>query len=238
MFPLPSFKRCLLKLSGEIFSSDDADLSAKRMKAIATSLCQFIQEGKELAIVIGGGNFFRGVSLEEMGIQRTTGDAMGMLATLINGIALQEAIEKEGFSAEVLSALPCPSVVATFERRQALSFLKTSKIVILAGGTGHPFFTTDTAAALKACELDIDILLKGTKVDGIFDKDPLKEKGAVKFDTLTYEEVLAKRYGVMDLSAVALCMQNQIPLFVFNMSLLNRPINEWLGQKRYGTVVN
>lgn len=232
-------KRLLLKLSGEILAKDQAfGINPASCQEIALSLQEIQQEGFEIGIVIGGGNIFRGINLNEDGVNRTPADQMGMLATLINGIALQQALERLGCSTRVLSALDCPKVVESYNWKNAQEYLLRGEILIFVGGTGNPYFTTDTAAALRASEIHADILLKATKVDGIYNKDPIKNQDAVKYDNLTYSQFLAEKLQVMDATAVTLCRNNQIPILVFNMKMLGKEnIATLLSDKNHGTLV-
>lgn len=233
-----NYKRILLKLSGEILSGDQKfGIHGSACQEIASAIKKMQQEGFEIAIVIGGGNIFRGVNLKELGMHRTPADQIGMLATLMNGISLQQALEGMGCKARVMSALDCPKVAESYNWHLAMEYLSKGEILIFVGGTGNPYFTTDTAAALRANEIHADILMKATKVDGIYNKDPLKNRDAVKYDTLTYSKLLSEKLEVMDATAAALCMSNKLPIFVFNMSLLNQqPLTRILAEKK-GTLV-
>ena len=205
---------------------------------LAKAIKEMSDSGHEVAIVIGGGNIFRGVELKTLGLQRTPADHMGMLATLINGIALQQALIAVGCSAKVMSALECPQVADPYNWSKALEYLAAGTVLIFVGGTGNPYFTTDTAAALRASEIHADILLKATKVDRIFNKDPLKHPEAVQYHTMSYSQVLAEKLEVMDATAIALCRSNSIPIFVFNMGLLGKQgINTILTKNDLGTLV-
>lgn len=195
--------------------------------------------GLEIGIVIGGGNIFRGINLEAIGIARSPADQMGMLATLINGVALQEALESIGCKAKVLTALDCPKVAESYTWHAAMQALKSKMVVIFVGGTGNPYFTTDTAAALRASEIQADALFKATKVDGIYSKDPLKYTDAVKYHSLSYSQMLAKNLGVMDATAVALCRNNRIPILVFDMQKLkSENLSQLLSQENFGSLVS
>lgn len=218
----PLYKRILLKISGEMLMGKQEfgiDRSACRQLAKALSALQ--RDGMQIAVVIGGGNIFRGIRLEDDGVERSAADQMGMLATLINGISLREALLAIGTKAKVMTALECPKVAEAFDREKALESLNGGTLLIFVGGTGNPYFTTDSAAALRACEIDADILAKATKVDGIYTKDPIQHPDAIKYDTLTYSQALSDRLGVMDATALALCRSNRIPIFVFNMHRLS-----------------
>lgn len=233
------YQRILLKLSGEtLMGSQPFGINQDACTSLAKAIKGMHDEGLEVAIVIGGGNIFRGIHLKELGMKRTPADQMGMLATIINGIALQQALESIGCQAKVLSALECPQAVESYNWSKALDYLSKGVILIFSGGTGNPYFTTDTAAALRASEIHADILLKATKVDGIYSKDPLKFSDAVKYDTVNYSQVLAEKLEIMDASSIALCRNNQIPIFVFNMLLLEKkPISAILSVPMQGTLV-
>ncbi|MDH4134600.1 MAG: UMP kinase, partial [Gammaproteobacteria bacterium] len=192
--------------------------------------------GVELALVVGGGNFFRGVSVGAQGMDRAQADYMGMLATVMNGLALQDAFGKAGIPSAVLSGLAVPGVVEGYSRTGALAHLAAGRIVIFAGGTGNPFFTTDTAASLRGLEIGADAVLKATKVDGVYDRDPMKHKDAVRYETLTYDEALARRLGVMDATALALCREQNLPLRVFSINKPGSLLRIVLGESE-GTLV-
>lgn len=191
---------------------------------LAKALLALQQEQMQIALVIGGGNIFRGIRLEDSGMQRSAADQMGMLGTLINGIALQQALHALGAKSKVMTALECPKVAEAYNWEKAIESLNEGTLLIFVGGSGNPYFTTDSAAALRACEINADVLAKATKVDGIYTKDPLKFKDAVKYDTITYSQALSDQLGVMDATAIALCRSNRLPIFVFNMQrLLDQP---------------
>jgi uridylate kinase len=212
------YRRILLKLSGEAFQNrrDGGSLDFDTFLAMARQLKKVRAKGVEIAIVVGGGNIFRGLPGEGCGIDRTTGDYMGMLATVINSLALQSALEREGLYTRVMSAISMPAVAEPFIRRRAIRHLEKGRIVIFGAGTGNPFFTTDTAAALRASEIEADALLKATKVDGIYTEDPKKNPKARRYRTLTYREALEKRLKIMDAAAFSLCSENRIPIVVFD----------------------
>lgn len=233
------YKRILLKLSGEtLMGSQKFGIDLETCRKIALSIQKMQKKGFEIAIVIGGGNIFRGIKHQELGIERTPADQMGMLATLINGIALQQALQCIDCQASVLSALDCPKAVESYNWTRALHILSKGHVVIFVGGTGNPYFTTDTTASLRASEIHAEIILKATKVDGVYDKDPLKYPDAKKYDELTYSQVLAEKLEVMDATAIAMCRSNQIPILVFNMDLLdNGKIMDALSEKNIGTMV-
>src|SRR5260221_2600625 len=215
----PAYKRVLLKISGEGFSHEGGfGIEADAIENIARQCVDVCKLGVELAVVVGGGNFIRGATFAEDGnIPRATADYMGMLATVLNAVALQETMEKFGQPTRVLSAISVYSVCEPFIRRRAIRHLEKGRALILAAGTGNPFFTTDTCAALRATEIAADVLLKATKVDGIYDSDPKKNKAARLFHNVSYPEVLEKQLRVMDLTAITLCMERKIPLVVFNL---------------------
>jgi uridylate kinase len=215
----PVYKRVLLKISGEGFCHEGGfGIEADELEGIARQCIDVARMGIELAIVVGGGNFIRGATFAEDGhIPRATADYMGMLATVLNGVALQETMEKLGQPTRVMSAISVYSVAEPFIRRRAVRHLEKGRVVILAAGTGNPFFTTDTCAALRATEIGADVLLKATKVDGIYDKDPKKHKDATLFNNISYEHVLNEKLRVMDLTAITLAMERSIPLVVFNL---------------------
>lgn len=212
------FKRVLLKISGEaLMGEEEHGIEPGTINRIASDVKQAIDLGVEVCLVVGGGNIFRGVSGASVGIDRATGDYMGMLATVINSLALQNALEKAGVTTRVMSAIPMANVCEPYIRRKAVRHMEKGRAVIFAAGTGNPFFTTDTAAALRASEMGCDALLKGTKVDGVYSADPVKVPGATKFDQITYLDVLSKDLGVMDAAAISLARENNIPVIVFSI---------------------
>ena len=212
------YKRILLKLSGEaLLGQRDYGIDPAVVARISAEIGQVRRLGVGVGLVIGGGNIFRGIGSSEAGLRRVTGDHLGMLATVMNGLAFRDALLGEGVPARVLSALEMPRVCEPFTQRAAEQSLDAGEVVILAGGTGNPYFTTDTAAALRAIELGCDILCKATKVDGVYDADPVKHPGAKRFEEISYTEVLERRLGVMDLTAISLCMGNGMPVAVFNL---------------------
>jgi len=215
----PKYRRVVLKISGEgLCKSGGFGLDQEEINRIADEARAVAATGVELAVVVGGGNFIRGQTLAEAGhVRRATGDYMGMLATCINAMALQDTLEDLGVQSRVLSALEMKEVAEPFIRRRAIRHLEKKRIVILAGGTGNPFFTTDTCAALRASEIGADVLMKATKVDGVFSADPNKDAKATRFERLSYSEVLQKQLRVMDMTAISLCMENKIPIVVFNL---------------------
>jgi uridylate kinase len=214
----PRFKRILLKLSGEVLMGDGKiAIDPEMIGRVADEIAGVKAEGYELCIVVGGGNIFRGISGAARGMDRATGDYMGMLATVMNALAVQNALEKIGVETRVQSAIPMASVCEPFIRRRAERHLEKGRVVIFAAGVGSPFFTTDSGAALRAAEMKCDALFKGTSVDGVYDADPKKVDGAKRYETVTYDRVLADNLQVMDASAVALCRDNNIPIVVFNI---------------------
>lgn len=236
----PIYQRVLLKLSGEtLMGSQPFGIYQEACMQVANYLSHFHRAGIQVGVVIGGGNIFRGVDLRLTGMPRTPADHMGMLATLLNGVALQQALMLREVPVCLMSALECPKVAEPYHWTKALQYLESGNMVIFVGGTGNPYFTTDTAAALRASEIGADVLLKATKVDGIYNKDPLKYPDAVKYESISYSQVLAEKLQVMDATAIALCRSSQIPIFVFNMRrLIEEPIEEVLSQVHKGTWVN
>jgi uridylate kinase len=217
----PVFRRVLLKLSGEALMGADAyGINREVLTRIATELKSVVATGVQLAVVIGGGNIFRGVSSGAEGMERANADYMGMLATVMNSLALQDALEKIGVPVRVQSGLRIDQVVEPYVRRRAIRHLERGHVVVFAAGTGNPFFTTDTAASLRGLEIGADVVLKATKVDGVYDKDPKKYPDARRYETITYNEVLEKRLGVMDMASIALCRDQNLPLCVFS---INKP---------------
>lgn len=236
---MTSCKRILLKISGEMLMGDQPfGVDSKACLIVAQAVKAVRDSGIDVGVVIGGGNIFRGMSLAASGMARTPADQIGMLATLMNGLALQEALKSVGCPVKVLSAVECPRVAETYHWNLAKEYFNQRKVLIFVGGTGNPYFTTDTAAAMRACEIEADILLKATKVDGIYNKDPLRHKDAVKYDEMTYSQILAEKLQVMDATAIALCQSNQMPICVFNMRLLaEKKLIEVLSQPGLGTLV-
>lgn len=236
----PIYKRVLLKLSGEtLLGNQPFGIYQEACMQVANYLSLFHRAGIQLGVVIGGGNIFRGVDLRLTGMPRTPADHMGMLATLLNGIAIQQALMLRDMPVCLMSALECPKVAEPYNWTKAQQHLDEGNIVIFVGGTGNPYFTTDTAAALRASEIGADVLLKATKVDGVYNKDPLKYPDAIKYETISYSQVLAEKLQVMDATAVALCRSSQIPIFVFNMHrLIEEPVEEILSQVEKGTWIN
>lgn len=214
----PRFKRVLLKLSGEaLMGKRSFGIESEMLDFVADEIVSVRNLGTEIAIVIGGGNIYRGLAAAERGVDRVAGDYMGMLATVINSMALQDCLEKRGIVTRVMTAFRIEAVAEPYFRRRALRHLQKSRVIILAAGTGNPYFTTDTAAALRAMETESEVLLKATKVDGVYDSDPVKNSSAQLFERISYAEVLEKNLRVMDSTATALCKDNNIPIIVFNL---------------------
>ncbi len=215
----PVYKRVLLKLSGEaLLGSHDYGIDPAVIKRIASEIATIRQMGIEVGLVIGGGNIFRGAGLAEGGMDRVTADQMGMLATVINALALQDALESHGVLARVMSALQIHEVCEDYIRRRAVRHLEKGRVVVFAAGTGNPFFTTDTAASLRAIEIAADVLIKATKVDGVYSSDPKKDPNAQRFSHLSFDQVLADRLRVMDATSIVMCQENDLPLVVFDMT--------------------
>ena len=233
----PFYKRVLLKLSGEALMGDqEFGISSDVIYSYARQIKEIVDLGVEVSIVIGGGNIFRVISGATQGVDRVTGDHMGMLATVINSLALQNAIEKLGVPTRVQTAIEMPKIAEPFIKRKAQRHLEKGRVVIFGAGTGNPYFTTDTAAALRAIEMNTEAVLKATKVDGIYDKDPVKYADAVKYNVVTYTEVLNKDLKVMDATAISLCRENKLPIVVFN-SLEEGNIKKVIMGEKIGTVV-
>jgi len=215
----PVFKRILLKLSGEALAADQGfGVDPKRIHEVAAELAEVRALGAQIAIVVGGGNFFRGVAVQAKEMDRVSADHMGMLATVINALALQDALEKQGVYTRVQSAIEMNQVAEPFIRRRAIRHLEKGRVVIFAGGTGNPYFSTDTAASLRAMEIKADAILKATKVDGIYDADPVLVKDATKFESITYMDVLKLGLKVMDSTAISLCKDNNLPIIIFDLN--------------------
>lgn len=214
------YRRIMLKLSGEALMGDASyGIDPATIQAVASEVARVHSLGLELALVIGGGNIYRGVRAATEGVERATGDYMGMLATVINALAMQNALEKEGVQTRVMSALEIREIAEPYIRRRAMRHLEKGRIVIFAAGTGNPYFSTDTAAALRAAEIGAQVILKATKVDGVYDSDPKVNSDAVRFDELTYGDFIAKGLKVMDATAVTMCMENGLPIKVFNLRI-------------------
>ncbi|MBT5933047.1 UMP kinase [Crocinitomicaceae bacterium] len=232
------YKRILLKLSGEsLMGTKQFGIDNQRISSYAEQIKGIHESGHEVAIVIGGGNIFRGVQAEEGGMDRTHGDYMGMLATMINSMALQAALESHGVHTRLQSAIEMKAIAEPFIRRKAVRHLEKGRVVIFGAGTGNPFFTTDSAASLRAIEINADIILKGTRVDGIYSADPEKDKNATKYDTITFDEVYKLGLNVMDLTAFTLCKENDLPIVVFDMDTPGN-LEKLLSGVNIGTLVS
>ena len=215
----PVYRRILLKLSGEVLAGEqDFGIDPIKATQLANEIKSIHEMGVDIILIIGGGNIFRGLQAASKGMDRVTGDYLGMLATIMNAISLQDALEKTGVETRTLSAITVSQISEPYIRRRALRHLDKGRVVIVAGGTGNPYFTTDTAAALRATELKAQVLLKGTKVDGVFDKDPVVHSDAVRYNNVSFTEVLGKNLRVMDLTAITLCKENALPICVFNIN--------------------
>ncbi len=235
---MAKYQRILLKLSGEALAGDNkSGINTDILDQMADDVAQVVETGVQLGIVIGGGNIFRGVAASAQGMDRASSDYMGMLATCINALALQDALEKKNLATRVQSAIEMAEIAEPYIRRKAMRHLEKGRVVIFAAGTGNPYFTTDTAAALRAMEINAEVILKATKVDGIFDKDPMAHKDAVLFDKLSYIEVLNKGLKVMDSTAISLCMDNNLPIITFNLTKPGNIARVVKGEK-IGTIVS
>ena len=233
----PKYKRVLLKLSGEALMGDgDFGIDPKVLDRMALEVGQLVGIGVQVGMVIGGGNLFRGAALSAAGMDRVTGDHMGMLATVMNALAMRDALERSNISTRVMSAIPMSGVVEHYDRRRALRDLKDGEVVIFSAGTGNPFFTTDSAACLRGIEIDADVVLKATKVDGVYNADPMIDTNAIKYERLSYDEVLDKKLGVMDLTAICLCRDHDMPVRVFNMNKSGALTNIMVGEQE-GTLI-
>ena len=232
-----AFQRILLKLSGEALAGDaDMGIDPRAISRMALEIGQLVGIGVQVGIVLGGGNLFRGAELQSAGLDRVAGDHMGMLATVMNGLAMRDALERNNIKTRILSAIPMSGIVDHYDRRAAIRALQSGDVCIFVAGTGNPFFTTDTAACLRGIEIKADIVLKATKVDGVYDSDPARNPDAVKYDYLTFDEVLDKKLGVMDLTAICLCRDQRMPLRVFNMNKPGALLNLVMGDVE-GTLV-
>jgi uridylate kinase len=232
------YRRVLLKVSGEILAGNKTEgLNFDRLKSLSKEIALVRQHGAEMGLVIGGGNIFRGQHASEAGMDRVSADYMGMLATVINALALQNVLEAEGVHTRVMTAIKMEQLAEPYIRRRAIRHIEKGRVIILAGGTGNPYFTTDTAAALRAIEIEADAVLKGTKVDGVYEGDPVANADFKKFDSLTYIDVLNRGLRVMDATAVSLCMENSLPIHVFNINGENNLLRLLRGEK-VGTIVS
>lgn len=235
--PQLKYKRILLKFSGEaLMGNSQFGIDPSVLDTLARDVAELISMGVEVGLVLGGGNLFRGKALSKAGVGRVTGDHMGMLATVMNALAMRDALERIDLPARIMSAIPMLGVVDSYHRRKAITHLRTGHVVIFAAGTGNPFFTTDTAACLRAIEIGADVVLKATKVDGVYSEDPMKNSNAVRYDYLTYKEVLTKGLEVMDSTAICLCQDQGMPLQVFDMAAPEALKRIVLGE-RVGTIV-
>ena len=235
---MPKYNRIVLKLRGEALAGGGAfGVDPERVKSLAAEIAEVAQTGVQIGLVVGGGNFFRGVAAAAMDMDRVAADHMGMLATVINAIALQDALEKAGVPTRVMTAIQMHQVAEPYIRRRAIRHLEKGRIVIFAAGTSNPYFSTDTAATLRALEVHADVISKGTRVDGVYDKDPLRHPDAVLYKQVTYLEVLAKALAVMDASAVAMCRDNQLPIVVFNLNVFGNIMRMSVGEP-IGTLIH
>jgi uridylate kinase len=235
---VPQYQRILLKLSGEVMAGAGTfGIDAERVRQLATDVAEVARAGVQLGVVVGGGNIFRGVAQAARNMDRVTADHMGMLATVINSLALQDAMEQMGVPTRVMSAIQMNQVAEPYIRRRAIRHLEKGRVVVFAGGTSNPYFSTDTAATLRALEIKAQVIAKATRVDGVYDKDPLKFSGAVMYPEITYLEVLSKGLGVMDSSAIAMCRDNQLPIVVFNLNTSGNIMRMSMGE-RTGTLIH
>jgi len=233
----PKYTRILLKLSGEALMGDaDYGIDPKVTSRIAQEVLELVEAGVQVGLVVGGGNIFRGAGLAEAGMERVTGDQMGMLATVINALSLQDALERKGLNARVMSALKINQICEDYIRRRAIRHLEKGRVVIFGAGTGNPFFTTDSAASLRGIEIGAQLVLKATKVDGVYSADPMKDKSAVFLARLTYDQVIERKLNVMDTAAIALCREQNMPIRVFNMNKSGALMRVVMGEDE-GTLV-
>lgn len=234
---MAAFKRILLKLSGEVLAGEGGfGIDQERLHSMAREVAEVAQAGVQVGLVVGGGNFFRGVQAAAKKMDRVTADHMGMLATVINSLALQDALERQGVPTRVMTAITIPSVAEPYIRRRAIRHLEKGRIVIFAAGTSNPYFSTDTGATLRALEVHAEVVAKATGVDGVYDKDPRKHPDAVMFETVTFHEVLANSLAVMDASAVAMCRENKLPIRVFNLRTTGNIMRMAMGEP-VGTLI-
>jgi len=231
------YKRILLKLSGEqLMGSEGFGIDPKVLDKMALEIGQLVGIGVQVGLVIGGGNLFRGAALSKAGLDRVTGDHMGMLATVMNALAMRDALERCNISSNVMSAIPMSGMVDHYDRRKAIRLLESGEVVIFSAGTGNPFFTTDSAACLRAIEVEAEIVLKATKVEGVYSADPMKDPTATKYDVLSYDKVLSDKLGVMDLTAICLCEDQGLPVRVFKMDKAGALLNIVVGEDE-GTLI-
>ena len=234
---MPAYKRVLLKVSGEALAgSGTFGIDAERVKSLAREVADVAATGVQIGLVVGGGNIFRGLSTAAATMDRVTADHMGMLATVINSLAMSDALEQMGVQTRVMSAIQMHQVAEPYIRRRAIRHLEKGRVVILAAGTSNPYFSTDTAATLRALEINADVIAKGTRVDGVYDKDPLKHDDAVRYDAVTYLEVLSKGLAVMDATSIAMCRDNKLPILVFNLNTTGNIMRMSMGEP-VGTVI-
>ncbi|MCQ2345795.1 MAG: UMP kinase [Paludibacteraceae bacterium] len=232
------FHRILLKLSGEsLMGNQGYGIDPQRLNDYADQICQLAKSGVQIGIVIGGGNIFRGLSGAQKGFDRVRGDQMGMLATVINSLALSSALEAKGQKVRVLTAVRMEPVGEYYSKQLAIRLINEGNVVIMAGGTGNPYFTTDTASSLRAIEIEADVMLKGTRVDGIYTADPEKDPTATKFESISYDEILARHLRIMDLTAITMCMENKMPIYVFDMDTIGNLMRVINGEQ-IGTLVH
>ncbi|MGI9461103.1 MAG: UMP kinase [Alphaproteobacteria bacterium] len=232
-------KRVLVKLSGEaLMGKQNFGIDSDVLITLSKEILLAVKAGFEICMVVGGGNIFRGMASSKLGIDRTTGDYMGMLATVMNALALQNALEKIGIPTRVLSALPITAVAENYIRRRAVRHLEKGRVVIFAAGTGNPYFTTDSAAALRAAEMNCELFMKATKVDGVYSADPIKDKTAVRYDRLSFNQVIEKNYQVMDINAVVLCRDNHIPISVFSLFKPDQLFNILTGKSDHPSLIS
>jgi len=235
---MPGYKRILLKLSGEALAGTATfGIDADRVRALAREIADVAAGGVQVGVVVGGGNIFRGVAAAARNMDRVTGDHMGMLATVINSLALSDALEQMGIPTRVMSAIEMHQVAEPYIRRRAIRHLEKGRIVIFAAGTSNPYFSTDTAATLRALEIKADVIAKATRVDGVYDKDPLKFPGAVRYSEISYQEVLSLELGVMDATSIAMCRDNKLPIIVFNLNTIGNIMRMSMGET-IGTVIH
>ncbi len=235
---MPRYERVLLKLSGEVLAgSNPFGIDQERVRSLAGEIAEVVREGVQLGLVVGGGNFFRGVAAAARDLDRVTADHMGMLATVINALALQDALEKQHIKTRVMTAIEMHQVAEPYIRRRAVRHLEKGRVVIFAAGTSNPYFSTDTAAALRGLEINAQVVAKATRVDGVFDKDPLQHSDAIRYEAVSYQEVLTKQLRVMDASAVAMCRDNRMPVLVFNMHVSGNIMRMAMGEP-VGTVIS
>ena len=234
---MPRYRRILLKLSGEVMAGKASfGIDPERGQSLAKEVAEGAKSGGELGLVVGGGNFFRGVAAAAQNMDRVSADQMGMLATVINALALQDALEKQGVPTRVMTAISIPQVAEPYIRRRAIRHLEKGRIVVFAGGTSNPYFSTDTAATLRGLEIHADVVAKATSVDGVYDKDPKKHADAVRYETISYSEVLTQNLRVMDASAVAMCRDNNLPITVFDLNVRGNIMRMAMGEP-IGTLI-